>query len=45
MFVVVVVVVVVFFQDRVSLYSFVCPRFHSVDPSGLELRDLPVFAT
>jgi hypothetical protein len=27
-----------FFQDRVSLYSPVCPGTHSVDQAGLELE-------
>ena len=39
-----VVVVVVVFQDRVSLCSFGYPRSSSVNPAGLELKDLPVFA-
>jgi hypothetical protein len=30
----------VLFCDRVSLYSPGCPGTHSVDPSGLELRNL-----
>ena len=29
------------FQDRVSLYSHGCPGTHSVDQTGLELRNLP----
>jgi hypothetical protein len=30
-----------FFLDRVSMYSFGCPRIHSVDQVGLELRNMP----
>jgi hypothetical protein len=33
------------FQDRVSLYSLGCPGTHSVDQVGLELRNLPAFAS
>ena len=29
-----------FFLDRVSLYSPSCPRTHSVDQAGLQLRNL-----
>ena len=29
------------FRDRVSLYSPGCPRTHSVDEAGLELRNPP----
>jgi hypothetical protein len=32
------------FHDRVSLCSPDCPRTHSVDQAGLELRDLPASA-
>jgi hypothetical protein len=32
---------VLFFRDRVSLYSLGCPGTHSVDNTGLELRNLP----
>jgi hypothetical protein len=34
-----------FFQDRVSLYSPGCPRTHSVDQAGLELRNPPASAS
>jgi hypothetical protein len=34
-----------FFRDRVSLCSSGCPETHSVDQAGLELRDLPLFAS
>jgi hypothetical protein len=40
-----VVVVVVVFQDRVSLYSPGCPRTHSLDQAGLELRNPPASAS
>jgi hypothetical protein len=30
-----------FFRDRVSLYSPGCPGTHSVDQTGLELRNSP----
>jgi hypothetical protein len=33
------------FQDRVSLCGPACPRTHSVDKTGLELRALPAFAS
>jgi hypothetical protein len=33
------------FRDRISLYSPGCPRTHSVDQAGLELRNLPVSAS
>jgi hypothetical protein len=33
------------FQDRVSLCSSGCPRTHSVDQAGLELRNLPASAS
>jgi hypothetical protein len=33
------------FQDRVSLYSSDCPRTHSVDQAGLELRNVPASAS
>jgi hypothetical protein len=33
------------FQDRVSLCSPGCPGTHSVDQTGLELRNLPVSAS
>jgi hypothetical protein len=33
-----------FFQDRVSLYSSGCPGTHSVDQTGLELRNPPASA-
>ena len=36
-----VVAVVVVVWDRVSLYSSGCPRTHSVDQAGLELRNPP----
>jgi hypothetical protein len=36
---------VLFVRDWVSLYSPGCPETHSVDQAGLELRDLPAFAT
>ena len=36
---------VLFFQDRVSLYSPGCPRTHSVDQAGLELRNPPASAS
>jgi hypothetical protein len=44
-FFVVVVVLFFVFQDRVSLYSPGCPRTHSVDQAGLELRNPPVSAS
>jgi hypothetical protein len=34
-----------FFQDRVSLSSPDCPRTHSVDQAGLELRNPPASAS
>jgi hypothetical protein len=34
-----------FFWDRVSLCSSGCPRTHSVDQAGLELRNLPASAS
>jgi hypothetical protein len=34
-----------FFQDRVSLCSPGCPKIHSVDQAGLELRDPPASAS
>jgi hypothetical protein len=34
-----------FLQDRVSLYSPGCPRTHSVDQAGLELRNPPASAS
>jgi hypothetical protein len=34
-----------FSQDRVSLYSPGCPRTHSVDQAGLELRNPPASAS
>jgi hypothetical protein len=34
-----------FFRDRDSLYSFGCPETHSVDQTGLELRNLPASAS
>jgi len=34
-----------FFWDRVSLCSSGCPRTHSVDQAGLELKNLPVSAS
>jgi hypothetical protein len=34
-----------FFWDRVSLYSPGCPRTHSVDQAGLQLRNLPISAS
>jgi hypothetical protein len=34
-----------FFRDRISLCSPGCPRTHSVDQAGLELRDLPASAS
>jgi hypothetical protein len=34
-----------FFRDRVSLCSPGCPGTHSVDQAGLELRNLPTFAS
>ena len=33
------------FRDRVSLCSPGCPGTHSVDKAGLELRNLPAFAS
>jgi hypothetical protein len=33
------------FQDRVSLCIPGCPRTHSVDQAGLELRNLPASAS
>jgi hypothetical protein len=33
-----------FFQDKVSLYSPVCPGTHFVDQAGLELRNSPASA-
>jgi hypothetical protein len=33
------------FQDRVSLCSPGCPGTHFVDQAGLELRNLPAFAS
>jgi hypothetical protein len=33
------------FRDRVSLYSPGCPGTHFVDQAGLELRNLPAFAS
>jgi hypothetical protein len=33
------------FRNRVSLYSPGCPGTHSVDQAGLELRNLPAFAS
>jgi hypothetical protein len=33
------------FRDRVSLCSPGCPGTHSVDQAGLELRNLPAFAS
>jgi hypothetical protein len=33
------------FRDRVSLYSPGCPRTHSVDQAGLELRNPPASAS
>jgi hypothetical protein len=33
------------FQDRVSLCSPGCPGTHSVDQTGLKLRNLPASAT
>jgi hypothetical protein len=33
------------FQDRVSLHNPGCPRTHSVDQAGLELRNLPASAS
>jgi hypothetical protein len=47
-FVVVVVVfgfLVVVFQDRVSLYSPGCSGTHSIDQTGLKLRNLPASAS
>jgi hypothetical protein len=35
----------VWFQNRVSLCSPGCPRTHSVDQAGLELRNLPASAS
>jgi hypothetical protein len=32
-------------QDRVSLYSPGCPRTHSVDQTGLKLRNPPASAS
>jgi hypothetical protein len=34
-----------FFRDKVSLYSSGCPKTHSVDQAGLELRNLPASAS
>ena len=34
-----------FFQDRVSLRSLSCPRTHSVDQAGPELKDPPTSAS
>jgi hypothetical protein len=34
-----------FFPDRVSLCSPGCPGTHSVDQAGLELRNMPAFAS
>ena len=34
-----------FFQDRVSLFSPGCPETHSVDQTGLKLRNLPASAS
>jgi hypothetical protein len=36
---------VLFFRYRVSLCSPGCPRAHSVDQAGLELRNLPASAS
>jgi hypothetical protein len=36
---------VLVFRDRVSLCSPGCPGTHSVDQAGLELRNLPAFAS
>jgi hypothetical protein len=36
---------VLVFQDRISLCSLGCPRTHSVDQTGLKLRDLLVTAS
>ena len=33
------------FRDRVSLYSSGCPRTHSVDQAGLEIRNPPASAS
>ena len=33
------------FRDRISLYSPGCSGTHFVDEAGLELRDLPAFAS
>jgi hypothetical protein len=35
----------IYFWDRVSLCSHDCPRAHSVDQAGLNLRDLTAFAS
>jgi hypothetical protein len=37
--------VILVFRDRVSLYSPGCPGTHFVDQAGLELRNLPAFAS
>jgi hypothetical protein len=34
-----------FFQDRISLYSSGCPGTHSLDQTGLELRNPPASAS
>jgi hypothetical protein len=39
------IIIILVFRDRVSLYSLGCPGTHSVDQAGLELRNLPVFAS
>jgi hypothetical protein len=44
-FVVVLFVCLFFPRDPVSLYSPGCPGTHSVDQAGLELRNLPAFAS
>jgi hypothetical protein len=33
------------FRDRVSLYSPGCPRTHSINQAGLELRTVPASAS
>jgi hypothetical protein len=33
------------FRDRVSLYSPGCPGTHFVDQAGLELKNLPAYAS
>jgi hypothetical protein len=38
-------VLFLFFRDRVSLCSPGCPRTHSVDQAGLELRNPPASAS